>query len=440
MSKIDRSKSIEVIKNLLKSIREGADISRLKEKFREVLKHVSPFEIPLIEQQLIREGVSINEILRLCDLHVELFREFLESKELGDVPKGHPLYLLMRENDLILKNAEALSLYANTILDAKSPSDIKSSIDSLKKVLIELGKIRIHYRKIQMLIFPYLERRGIDAVPRVLWGREDRVITMIRDLMRELSSLESSDTGKARKIAEKTLELSREITELVFRENKILYPTVWILLSEGEWAAIHEMGKEIGYLVEYEEEWVPKAKPVYPYEVSDASISREQLERLPKELRTIVSNRGIKPDTYKIAGKEDLDLGTGFLNIDEIKTIFSSLPLELTFANKDDRVKFYTNSKLVHGFTRTKTIIGRKVEYCHPPRLEPLVKKVIKELRETGKLYREFWTRLDNRIIRVLIVAVRNEKGEYLGSLEIVEDLTEVVLNPDEVKKKILVL
>lgn len=107
---------------------------------------------------------------------------------------------------------------------------------------------------------------------------------------------------------------------------------------------------------------------------------------------------------------------------------------------KDNRVKFYTHSKIVKGFVRTKTLIGGKVEYCHPPRLENLVKKTINELEEGKRDVVEFWTRQGGRIIRVLIIAVRNDKDEYLGAMEIVEDLREVTNNPETIMKKIVVL
>ncbi len=437
---IKNSRKIELIKNLLKSIHQGESVESIKEKFRDVLLQVSPFEIPLIEQELIREGIPVSEILKLCDLHVELFREFLASKELKDVPKGHPLDVLLRENEYILKRAEALGLYANAVLRARSVDEARSSIESIKTIVKELKSIRVHYRKVQMLIFPYLERRGIVAVPRVLWGREDHVLLKMRELLKTLTETKVKNLKQAKDVASKALEIARDLSELVFRENKILYPTIWALFSEGEWVAVKELSKDLGYLVEVEEEWSSSAKPVYPYEIEEAVVSKEQLEKLPTELQNIIAHRGIEPDKYRIRDEKDIDLDTGFLSTNEIKAVFASLPLELTYANNDDRVKFYTNSRIAKGFIRTKTIIGRKVEYCHPPRLEYLVKKVIRELKETGKSYREFWTKMGDRIIRVLIVAVRDDKGEYLGTLEIVEDMTEVIRNPEEIMKKIMVL
>ncbi|MEM2136641.1 MAG: DUF438 domain-containing protein, partial [Candidatus Methanomethylicia archaeon] len=108
----------EVVKEILKELHRGASLDVLKEKFSDVLKTISPMEIPLIEQELIKEGIPIEEILKLCDLHVALFRDFLISRELGDIPSGHPIDLLLKENEYLLKKAEALNVYGIALAKA----------------------------------------------------------------------------------------------------------------------------------------------------------------------------------------------------------------------------------------------------------------------------------------------------------------------------------
>jgi DUF438 domain-containing protein len=433
----EKAKSVVEI---LKELHSGKSIEELKGKYGYILSTISPFEIPLIEQQLVKEGVKIEEILKLCDLHVELFKDSLRSREIKDVPNGHPLDLLLKENDLILKQSEILAVYASSLLKSQEENAVKNIVAGIKDVVLKLTDIKVHYRKIQMLIFPYLERRGIIAPTRVLWGREDQVRTKLRQILELLGGLENRfDSTLITEIGNRALELAREISELVFRENKILYPTVQSLLSEGEWAAISNIAEKIGYIVEIKgEKWSTDAKPILPYE-ADAGLTREKVDLLPPEFKMMIASSGNQSDAYVVKGSGDIDLDTGFLNTEEIKALFKSLPVEITFANSDDRVKFFSESFLHKGFVRTKTIIGRRFEYCHPPRLESIVKKTVDEVkRESG--YKEFWTKMGDRVIRVLIVPVKNREGKYLGSVEIVEDLTEIVNNPEEVKKRIIVV
>ncbi|MEM0086447.1 MAG: DUF438 domain-containing protein [Zestosphaera sp.] len=434
MSNIEERK-IELVKSLLKKLHEGVKPEELSREFSEVLKQVSPFEVVLIEQQLIKEGFRVDDILKLCDLHVQLFREYLISRELKGVPEGHPLDLLLRENELILKWSELLGVYAGATLKTTG-EDLVRILNQLAGVVENLRNLRLHYRKIQMLVFPYLEKRGIIAVPRVLWGREDQVLQKVRELKKlvEEARVKSEIVSE---VASKALELSREVSELVFRENKILFPAVWVLLTEGEWAAIGEISEEMGYLVPVTKEWKPSARPVMPYEIVP-EVTKEQVDALPPEFRELALKK-LEADTYDVRVGSDIELSTGFLSKKELEGILKSLPLELTYADMNDRVKFFTESKLSRGFVRTKTILGRRLLYCHPPRLEGMVRVNVERLKK-GEEYREYWTKQGDRIIRVLVVAVRSESGEYLGTLEIVEDLTEVVKNPDEVMKKLVVL
>ena len=433
---IDREK-IEVLKNILKELHVGVPIEEVKSKLKSALEGIPPFAIPLVEQELVKEGVAVSEILKLCDLHVELLRDLLRPSELRDVPRGHPLDLLSRENERISLLSEALSVYAGALSKA-SRDDAISYLRAVGEIVTELRRFRSHYRKIQMLIFPYLERRGITAVPRVLWGKEDQVMVKLRELSALVEKGLSDPSGYAKSVAEKAAEVSREISDLIFREEKILFPSVWALLSEGEWAAIHEAAKRIGYLVPVEVEWTPKADPLLPYEVS-GTVTPDQIEKLPKEFK-FAALATLAPDTYEVKSEGDLEFATGFLSKEEVEAVFEHLPVEITYADANDRVTFFSESKFRRGFARSKTIIGRRLEYCHPPRLENFVKNVVNDLKSGKEDFKEYWTRLGDRIIRVTIAAVRDERGAYLGSLEVVEDLTEVVNNPEEIKRKIIVL
>lgn len=434
---INREK-VEILKKILRELHEGVPLEELKHKLKDALEGIPPFEIPLVEQELVKEGIPVSEILKLCDLHVELLKDLLHPGELRDIPRGHPLDLLSRENKKISVLSEALSTYAGALSRA-GQDDAVNYLKAIGEIAAELRKYsRSHYRKIQMLIFPYLERRGITAVPRVLWGREDQAIVKLRELSTLVEKGLSDPSGYARSVAEKATEVSREILELIFREEKILFPSVWTLLSEGEWAAIHEAAKGIGYSVPVDAEWMPKAKPLLPYEISGV-VTQDQIEKLPIEFKS-AALASLTPDTYDVRSEGDLEFNTGFLSKDEVEAIFKHLPVEITYADANGRVTFFSESVFRKGFARTKTIIGRRLEYCHPPRLENFVKSVVDDLKSGKADFREYWTRLGDRIVRVIVAAVRDEKGTYLGALEVVEDLTEVVNNSEEIKRKIIVL
>ncbi len=392
---------LKIVKELLKKIHAGEDVNEIIEKYKDVLKKISPHEIPVIEQELVREGVEINEILKLCDLHIALFKNFLKELNKKTLREGHPLHVLLSENDEIIKTSNEII----GKIEEKSLDDIKDMLERLYRLL------RYHYKKNQMLLFPYLEKIGIIAVPRVLWGREDKIIQEIRRMLEG-----NVDVEKLKKII-------FEIKDLVFRENSILYPTSLKLLGDEEWKAVKK---------ELYENFLNKkveGKGKYPYEFEIMEIPEDiPIKFVPKI------------DEYELIREEDLDLNTGFLSKKELINILSSLPVEITFADKHDRIRFYSKSRYFHGFLRARTILGRKIEYCHPPRLEKIIREVIERLRKGEKDLEEFWTRYEGRIFRVLIIAVRDDNNDYLGALEVVEDFTEVLEKADEVRKRVLVI
>ncbi|MEM1831231.1 MAG: DUF438 domain-containing protein, partial [Desulfurococcaceae archaeon] len=128
---------IEFIKNILKEIHRGTSLSQIKEKYKDELSKITPIEILMAEQELLKEGVQVQEILGLCDLHVALFRESLQGRELQGLRKGHPLDLLIRENEWILKKAEVLGLYAYTLLNTSSEEKVTQLVKEITQTLME---------------------------------------------------------------------------------------------------------------------------------------------------------------------------------------------------------------------------------------------------------------------------------------------------------------
>ncbi len=417
------------IKEMLKRLQKGDDVEKVKKEFVDVLSSVSPLEIPIIEQELVKEGISPREIALMCDIHVEVFRNAVSGaeKEILNLPPGHPLRNFYDENLEIMKDAEQLNLYVSMLKDGPN----LEAIDNLKYLLSEMRKIGFtHYNREEMLLFPYLERRGLSAVPSVLWRKHDEIRYGIRRVLK----LFEKDDELWKKLRDNVPAVASAVLDMVFRENNILYPTALALLSDGEWAAIKEEEREIGfYKITPKKNWTPKEKPVYPYEISP-TLDGETLLSLPYEVRKAVEGKDINPDTHKIKRNGDLDLNTGFLSSEEIDAIFRHLPVDISFIDKDDRVRFFSGGYRI--FTRTKSVIGRKVQLCHPPKSVHIVNKILRAFKSGERNFAEFWINMGGRTIYIKYIPVRNRDGEYIGTLEITQDITD--LKKIEGEKKLL--
>lgn len=399
----------ETIKELLRQLHGGGDVEHIRKEFKEVLKRIPPLEIPLIEQELMKEGISAEEIADMCDVHVELFRESLAGIIKDDVPEGHPLHTLYRENDMIAKDAELLTLYAANLND--------EHLHLLKHLAEQLPMIgSTHYTREEMLLFPYLERRGITAVPSTLWRKHDECRAKIKLLVRAM------DSHDIQKIAARARDASKSLMDMVFRENHILYPTLRELLSEGEWAAIRQQEDDIGYYkVKPSREWQPATQPIHPHELK-GEIPPEQISHLPEEIRTILAKKTLQPDIYALVREGDIPLDAGFLSSEEINAIFKTIPGGLTFIDSNDRVRFFSGAGRM--FKRTPSVLGRPVQFCHPPKSVHLVNKILQEFREGKRDVAEFWIQVGGRFVYIRYFPVFGKQGEYLGTLEIEQDVT----------------
>jgi len=407
------------IKEILKKLSHGEDVAELKKEFKDLLNSISPLEIPLIEQELLKEGVSADEMARMCDLHVELFRESVSKKFNVDVPPGHPLHTLYAENDQIIKDAELLGLYAKTI--EKSNKDFRSLLNLAKQLpLIGLT----HYTREEMLCFPYLERRGITAVPSTLWRKHDEIRAKIKLLIKDLDNKQKNQNISMGKIIERINDLSRAIADMAFRENNILYPTLKTLLSEGEWVAINEEEKIFGYYkIHPSKKWKSTEKPVYPYQIN-REITKEEASELPDEIKSLIVKKENELDKQRVIRKGDIRLDKGYLLPEEINSIFKTLPFGISFIDEDDRVRFFSGGKRT--FSRTESIIGRSVQFCHPPKSVGVVNKILKAFKEGRREQADFWINIGDSLIYIQYIPVRNENGEYLETLEVEQNVTEI--------------
>lgn len=413
------------IKEFLKKIHDGEDVKIIKKEFKDFLSGISPLEIPLLEQELLKEGITAKEIAKMCDIHVELFRDAVSDsvKNLENLPDGHPLKTLILENIEIVKDAELASLISASI---KAGNDLKKDLlDKLVQILEDLSSIgKTHYSREEMLIFPYLERRGITAVPTVLWTKHDEIRIQMKLLLYFLKSNNNITDEFLKSVHEKTYKLSSAIIDMVFRENNILYPTINILLNEGEWLAIKEQEHVFGYYkIQPEDQWQTLDKPLQPFEIQ-GEIDEEQFKKLPDEIKMVLQNAKPRAEQLAIQREGDIKLDIGYLSIEELNTILNNLPFDITFIDKSDRVRFFSSNHRI--FPRTPSIIGRFVQHCHPPKSVPIVNKILKAFKNGEKNFAEFWIQMNGRFVYIRYIPVYDSKGDYSGTIELVQDITDI--------------
>ena len=375
-------------------LHEGKPIEEVKPKFEKIIEGISVAEISQLEQSLIMEGMPVSEVQRLCDVHAALFKGSIEEIHREVKPEdtpGHPIHTFKLENERIQK---FIDTEIQPLIDELKQADSHSVISKLKDKLNTLLEIDKHYSRKENLLFPYLEKYGVTAPTMVMWGVDDE----IRDELKDIQKLLSSYQGNREEFIQKIEEALNKVSEMIFKEEKILFPMALEKLTEDEWANIAEESDEIGYtFVNPERIWKPGMN----------KSKEETVEEIQPQQEGVVS------------------FETGTLTFKEINVLLNNLPVDITFVDKDDVVKYFSQGK-DRIFTRTKAAIGRNVQNCHPPASVHIVEKILEDFKSGRKEKEEFWIKMGERYVYIRYFALRDENGEYVGTIEVTQDIAPI--------------
>ncbi len=355
----------EQLKELVIDMHKGAELEGLKQRFKEILVDVSSSEIGEMEQSLIDEGIlKADQITELCDIHVELFKDMLDEKESPETVSGHPIHTYMEENKI-----------ARDLIQK-----IRSAADENKlELLKELAKLEIHYTRIENQLFPILENLDISGPPQVMWAVHDEIRAGFKE-----DKLENIE------------ELIEKVDEMIYKEEHILFPMALEKFKESDWARVKRGEEEIGYV------WVR-----------------------PGDKWKLVTPSDVHAPEIKLESSNLLDLDTGKLSLKQINLMLKHLPIDISFVDVNDEVKYYSASD-DRLFPRSPAVIGRKVQKCHPPKSMHIVEDIVAKFKSGEKSVAEFWIQLGDKFINIRYFAIRDDQDKYIGTLEVSQDITHI--------------
>lgn len=392
----NRRHRLEALKGMIRELHDGASPESLKNRFRAVLDQVGASEISALESELMAEGMAEEEIRRMCDLHVAVFRDTLAQEPQADAVPGHPVHTFRAENHVILG---LVAGYRRVVDELPGVGAEKLSADLVERWRTAhraLVRIDAHYKRKEYLVFPFLERAGITAPPKVMWGVDDDIREQLRaagEAAAEADSLTGDDAALVRRVLLEPLLAAVE--GMVEKEERVLWPMAMEHLADADWEAVRQQWDEFGdRLAEPGAEWVPSppasAGPAVPVGATDV-----------------------------------LALPSGNLTLAQLVAVLNALPVDITFVDADDRVAFFSEGPH-RVFARNRAIIGRRVQDCHPPASMPIVQRVVDELRSGRRDVAEFWIQHQGRFVHIRYFAVRDQAGTYLGVVEVTQDVTAI--------------
>ena len=396
---------IKLLKSYLTRLSGGEELENVRADFVKNFADVEASEIMQAEQELMKEGTPLSEVQKLCDIHSALFhgatreeqianaekavedslnkqklqeelakRDSFPKKEYGDKKakataleqiNGHPLQTLTKENDVL---TALLGEYKRT-----------SAADLIPKI----RELSTHYAKKGDLLYPLLKvKYGVSGPSDVMWTVDDE----IRD---ELNALDKM-TECGGEWNERISAVLTRAEEMIYKEQNILFPICAVNFTEDEWCGIYRDSKAYA-----------------------------ECFGVAGEIWEVAENAAV-PGTTKTDSGEVVMPG-GHMTVSQLTALLNTIPMEITFVDADNINRFFNEGEKV--FKRPGMAIDREVFSCHPPKIEPMVRGIIDDFRNNRRDFVPVWMEKGGRTMLVQYMAVRDRNGEYLGTVELVQDM-----------------
>lgn len=380
-----------LLKHMILQLHQGEAPAAVRKQLSRLLGSVPYGDVVLVEQELISEGLPSEEVFKLCDLHTAALKGQIDQSGSKEVPAGHPVDTFRNENRALQGE---LDLLAKSIVELNRLDAAIDATEVAHQLLVRvtaLTDVEKHYARKENLLFPYLEKHEITGPPKVMWGKHDETRELLRNAVEALRAVDTIAAEELQSLVKLVVQPAADsVAEMIFKEEEILLPMCLDTLSEAEWYAIYRQSVEIGFcLIDPEDKWQP--------EVAPEALVEQQAERI--------------------------QLSSGSFTPTELTAMLNTIPFDLTFVDKDDRVRYFTQGR-ERIFARNRAILGREVKLCHPPKSVHIVEQILADFRAGKQSHAPFWIELQGRFIHIEYFALRDDEGNYLGTLEVSQDLT----------------
>ena len=389
---VDGTSTTEQIKSYLKRLGEGEDLERVRADFVKDFKEVDAAEIMNAEQELLKEGTPLEEVQKLCDVHSALFHGKTREEQIANAEKavatslreqklavaaelvavpGHPLHTLTLEN-------EALAKVIEKCREAVKSGHVEWGL------LEEVRQLAIHYAKKGDLLYPHLKvKYEISGPSDVMWTVDDE----IRD---EFAALAKKAASQDEDWLKRLDEALTRADEMIYKEANILFPNCALHFTDEEWYGVYHDSKDYAECFGVEN-----------------GIWKEAEEAKSRKISFVSDG--------------EIVMAGGHMTIEQLTAMLNTIPLEISFVDADNINRYFNEGPKV--FKRPGMAIDREVFSCHPPKIEQQVRRIIEEFR-AGTLDRvPVWMDKNGRTMLVTYMAVRDIDGQYLGTMELVQDM-----------------
>ena len=381
----------ELLKHLILQLHKGEAPEVVRKRLIELLRSIPYDEVVEVEQELINEGLPQEEVLKFCDIHTAVLDGSIDTSAQKKAPAGHPVDTFKKENVALQKVIAEIRAKFSHIEDYEA--DRQKYLLEMKSLLNQLSDVDKHYRRKEYLLFPFMEKHGITGPPKVMWGKHDETRELLKAAHEVIDVRADISLDDLRSAIVYVIEPALSAVEgMIMKEEEILLPMCMDTLTEDEWWQIYQQSPEFGFCIyDPQDKWQPEGKVESGVEYKS------------------VDGRIVLP--------------TGSFDVEQLTALFGYLPMDITFVDKDDKVRFFSLGE--HRiFDRNRAIIGRDVQLCHPPGSVHIVEQILSDFKSGKESKAAFWIHFKGMFVYIEYIALHSESGEYLGVIECTQDLT----------------
>ena len=394
-------------------------VDEAKARVKKEVGRISPEEFAAAEQLHKDEDPDEcrNEDARTI---LDIFDGLIGEEE-EKLPFGHSIDAYRRENDAL----KQLLLKGDGL--AKKPFILNPWLELMEEIL----PYKVHYSRKQNQLYSALERQGFDRPSTTMWVYDDEV----RDMINEAYELLQAEEVEVEKFLDLYERMAYDARDLMEKEELILYPTSLKLIPEEEFEEMKSGDREIGFyridMPELERSSSPAVAPsssttaTTPSTASSTPADTSAAGDFMDDLALLLSKHGMGGSGGIDPATDVLDVAEGKLTLNQINLLFRHLPVDISYVDENDLVKFYTDTE-ERVFPRSKGVIGREVRNCHPPKSLHMVEEIIENFRSGKESKAEFWINKPGLFIYIVYVAVRDKDGTFRGVMEMMQDCTRI--------------
>lgn len=335
---------------------------------------------------------------------LEVFEGLMDTDE-EELPEGHTIDTYRRENRRmkeLLQQGDAL---------AQKPFILNQWLELMEQIL----PYKVHFSRKQNQLYSALEREGFDRPTTTMWVYDD----YIRDEMNKAWELLQSEPVDRAAFLDTYREMAVDLRDLMEKEEMILYPTSLKLISADKMEQLKSGDREIGFFG-VEQAAIGRPAQQKPEKAADQPADQGDFMQ---DLVALLAKYGHETKSDK--PDQVLDVAHGKLTLEQINLLYRHMPVDISFVDENELVKFYTDTKH-RVFPRSKGVIGREVRNCHPPKSVHLVEEIIEKFRSGEQSKAEFWINKPGLFIYIVYVAVRDDQGNFRGVMEMMQDCTHI--------------